>query len=180
MTRVAIIGNAGGGKSTLGRRLSQTLGIGLFPIARIQWKPGWIPASLEEIKLRSSRHSRQVGDRHGGCDSAARARTARRPRWNSASLWSRRVSIDWRFPDHSQHWQKHSNSPDRIKNPSLTLRLLRCKLGTPEVFIQTFYNVLKCLASIWYQAKSSDCVSANPLASFRLAGEDKTQRDRLH
>ena len=50
MTRVAIIGNAGGGKSTLSRRLSQALGLELFAIDRIQWKPGWIAASPEELK----------------------------------------------------------------------------------------------------------------------------------
>jgi adenylate kinase family enzyme len=51
MTRIAIIGNAGGGKSILSRRLSAALDIPLFPIDRIQWKPGWTPAAYDEIKL---------------------------------------------------------------------------------------------------------------------------------
>ena len=50
MTRVAIIGNAGGGKSTLGRMLSHALGIELFSIDLVQWKPGWVRAPLEEIQ----------------------------------------------------------------------------------------------------------------------------------
>lgn len=50
MTRVVVIGNAGGGKSTLCRKLSQTQQLPLFPIDQIQWKPGWTPASYAEIK----------------------------------------------------------------------------------------------------------------------------------
>jgi adenylate kinase family enzyme len=52
MTRIAIIGNAGGGKSTLARRLSRSLGIELFPLDQLQWQPGWVPAPLAEIKQR--------------------------------------------------------------------------------------------------------------------------------
>jgi adenylate kinase family enzyme len=50
MTRIAVIGNAGGGKSVLCHKLSKALNIPLFPIDRIQWKPGWAPASYNEIK----------------------------------------------------------------------------------------------------------------------------------
>jgi adenylate kinase family enzyme len=52
MTRVAIIGNTGGGKSTLSRKLSRALGIDLFPIDQLQWKPGWVPAPHQEIRQR--------------------------------------------------------------------------------------------------------------------------------
>jgi adenylate kinase family enzyme len=50
MTRIAVIGNAGGGKSTMCRKLSKALNIPLYPVDQIQWKPGWVPASHEEIK----------------------------------------------------------------------------------------------------------------------------------
>ena len=43
MTRVAIIGNAGGGKSTLARLLSQACGLPLHPVDHLQWRPGWQP-----------------------------------------------------------------------------------------------------------------------------------------
>ena len=49
MRRVAVIGNAGGGKSTLCGLLSRVTNLPLFPIDKIQWKPGWVPASSEEI-----------------------------------------------------------------------------------------------------------------------------------
>ena len=42
----------GGGKSTLSRKLSHALKLDLFPIDHLQWKPGWVPAPLEEIRQR--------------------------------------------------------------------------------------------------------------------------------
>ncbi len=43
MTRIAIIGNAGGGKSTLARELHALLGLPLHAIDQLQWRPGWQP-----------------------------------------------------------------------------------------------------------------------------------------
>lgn len=40
MRRVAVFGNAGGGKSTLARRLATRTGLPLFPLDLIQYKPG--------------------------------------------------------------------------------------------------------------------------------------------
>ena len=44
MKRVAIVGNAGGGKSTLGRRLAKRYGLSFFSVDQIQWLPGWVQA----------------------------------------------------------------------------------------------------------------------------------------
>jgi len=55
ITRVAVIGNAGGGKSMMCRKLSASLNIPLFPIDKIQWKPGWIPAPYAEVKTEHDR-----------------------------------------------------------------------------------------------------------------------------
>ncbi len=44
MKRVAIVGNAGGGKSTLGRRLAEQYGLPFFSVDQIQWLPGWVQA----------------------------------------------------------------------------------------------------------------------------------------
>ena len=49
MRRIAIIGNAGGGKSTLARHLGAALAIPVHEIDLLQWKPGWVPASSEEV-----------------------------------------------------------------------------------------------------------------------------------
>ena len=49
MTRVAIVGNAGGGKSTLGRRLAAKHDLPLYSVDQIQWLPGWIAVPEQEI-----------------------------------------------------------------------------------------------------------------------------------
>lgn len=46
MTRIAVIGNGGGGKTTMCRHLSHALNIPFYPIDQIQWKPGWQRASV--------------------------------------------------------------------------------------------------------------------------------------
>jgi hypothetical protein len=49
MQRIAIIGNAGGGKSILARRLGAALAIPVHEIDVLQWKPGWVPAPAAEV-----------------------------------------------------------------------------------------------------------------------------------
>jgi adenylate kinase family enzyme len=51
MTRVAVIGNAGGGKSTLCKQLSSARRLPYFAIDKIQWRPGWRPVSDDEFAL---------------------------------------------------------------------------------------------------------------------------------
>jgi hypothetical protein len=50
MQRIAIIGNAGGGKSILARKLSMMLALPVHEIDLLQWKPGWTAASAAELK----------------------------------------------------------------------------------------------------------------------------------
>ncbi len=49
MQRVAIIGNAGGGKSTLARALSVRCQLPLLEVDRLQWRPGWVSTNSDEI-----------------------------------------------------------------------------------------------------------------------------------
>jgi adenylate kinase family enzyme len=42
MTRVVVIGNAGGGKSTLARRLAEQRGLRHVEIDRLLWQDGWV------------------------------------------------------------------------------------------------------------------------------------------
>ena len=55
MMRIAVIGNAGGGKSALCRKLGLALDIPLYPIDQMQWKPGWVTAPQAEIKAQHDR-----------------------------------------------------------------------------------------------------------------------------
>ena len=47
--RVAVIGNAGGGKTTMCTKLGAHLGLEVYQLDLLQWKPGGIPAPLEEF-----------------------------------------------------------------------------------------------------------------------------------
>ena len=51
MKRVAVFGNAGGGKSTLSKRLAQITGLPLVALDRIQYKPGGEKVSDEDYKI---------------------------------------------------------------------------------------------------------------------------------
>jgi len=61
MTRVAIIGNAGGGKSTLARKLGVALGLPVYHIDLLQWKPGWVSTPLAEFDREHNRWLAQPG-----------------------------------------------------------------------------------------------------------------------
>lgn len=50
MTRIAIVGNAGGGKSLLARALGESLGLPVRVIDDVQWRPGWTPAPGEAVR----------------------------------------------------------------------------------------------------------------------------------
>ena len=47
--RIAVIGNAGGGKSTLARRIGAERGIPVHVVDDVQWLPGWVPATREIV-----------------------------------------------------------------------------------------------------------------------------------
>ncbi|MFS8110949.1 adenylate kinase [Rhizobium jaguaris] len=47
MSRIIILGNAGGGKSTLARKISKSRGLPHFEIDKLLWLEGWTPAPLD-------------------------------------------------------------------------------------------------------------------------------------
>jgi hypothetical protein len=49
VSKVAIIGNAGGGKSALARRLGQRFNLPVHVIDDVQWEAGWKPAPEEVV-----------------------------------------------------------------------------------------------------------------------------------
>ncbi len=48
MKRLAIVGCAGAGKSTLARLLGQILGLPVFHLDALFWRPGWVETPLDE------------------------------------------------------------------------------------------------------------------------------------
>lgn len=50
--RIVIIGNAGGGKSTLARQLSLARKLPHYRLDALQWNPGWVPTPKDEFDRR--------------------------------------------------------------------------------------------------------------------------------
>ncbi|GMA63199.1 DNA topology modulation protein [Alicyclobacillus fastidiosus] len=48
MKRIIVIGSPGAGKSTFSRELSRRLGLPLYHLDSLYWKPGWVERSSEE------------------------------------------------------------------------------------------------------------------------------------
>ncbi len=49
MRRILIIGSGGAGKSTLARQLGAELGLPVYHLDQLYWKPGWVKSSREEF-----------------------------------------------------------------------------------------------------------------------------------
>lgn len=47
--RIAVLGNAGSGKSTLSAKLAKETGHAMFEVDKIMWKTGWAPVSDTEF-----------------------------------------------------------------------------------------------------------------------------------
>lgn len=50
MNKVAVFGNAGGGKSTLSKKLSEIAGLPLYPLDKLKFRPGGAEVPQEEYK----------------------------------------------------------------------------------------------------------------------------------
>lgn len=51
MLRILVIGNSGGGKSTLARRLGAKLGLSVIHLDVLFWKPGWVESDDAEFRM---------------------------------------------------------------------------------------------------------------------------------
>src|SRR2546430_15578157 len=49
MQRIAVIGNGGGGKSTLARELGRHLSLPVYEVDEVQWLSGWRRAPLDAV-----------------------------------------------------------------------------------------------------------------------------------
>jgi adenylate kinase family enzyme len=50
--RILIVGNSGGGKSTLARKLGERLGLPVIHLDVLFWKPGWVESDHAEFSAR--------------------------------------------------------------------------------------------------------------------------------
>ena len=75
MSRVVILGIAGGGKSTLARRIAAALGLPLHQMDKIGWLPGWRLADNARVNAMHDRilsSSRWIIDGYGSRESMER------------------------------------------------------------------------------------------------------------
>ena len=52
MRRVSVVGNAGSGKTTIGRILAQRLAVPFVELDAVYWQPGWTPLPVEQFRRR--------------------------------------------------------------------------------------------------------------------------------
>lgn len=52
MDRILIIGPCGAGKSTLSVELGRRLGLPVFHMDKLNWKPGWVDSSKNELRAK--------------------------------------------------------------------------------------------------------------------------------
>ena len=55
MRRILIVGNSGGGKSTLARRLGEKLSLPVIHLDLIFWKPGWVEIGDDTFRVEVER-----------------------------------------------------------------------------------------------------------------------------
>ena len=55
MRRILIVGNSGGGKSTLARSLGEKLALPIVHLDVLFWKPGWVELSDDEFRVQVAR-----------------------------------------------------------------------------------------------------------------------------
>jgi len=72
MERIAVIGNAGGGKWALSRRLAARHDLPWIEIDRILWRPGWVPAPPEDYE---AEHARILAEQRWLLDGLGRRET---------------------------------------------------------------------------------------------------------
>ena len=65
MTRIALLGSAGAGKSWLGRQLAELLDVPVIHLDRLYWKPGWVATpdpEWQEIQRRERGREAWIAD----------------------------------------------------------------------------------------------------------------------
>jgi adenylate kinase family enzyme len=127
MKRILIIGNSGGGKSTLARRLGGKLGVPVIHLDVLFWKPGWVEREDEEFRTAVARALQQPnwvcdGDFSSSLD--LRAPMADTIVWIDQPRWLCLTRVIWRIVKY-----RHGDRPDMTE-------------GCGETFDLQFYSYI--------------------------------------
>lgn len=99
MKRIMIVGQPGGGKSTLARAIRKRTGLPVYHIDQIHWKPGWIERDKDEkTTLCHEIHARERWIFEGGHSVTWPERLERCDTlvWIDTPLWKRTCRFFWR------------------------------------------------------------------------------------
>ncbi|MEM8781628.1 MAG: AAA family ATPase [Planctomycetota bacterium] len=120
MQRICVIGPCGAGKSTFARALGERLGLPGVHMDRLQWKPGWVESSREELERQLCEvlaEPRWVID--GNYSGTMPMRFARAdtvvfldlPRWVCRWRVIKRTVLGWR----RTRWDMNRGCPERLE-----------------------------------------------------------------
>jgi len=84
LTRIAVVGTSGSGKTTVARKISEILGVPHIELDALYWRPGWVEAPEEEFKQAILEATR--GDEWVTCGNYRFAREV---------LWGRVDTVVW-------------------------------------------------------------------------------------
>lgn len=121
MKRILIVGNSGGGKSTLARRLGQKLGVPVVHLDLLFWKAGWTESADVEFRSNVARALQQPawvcdGDFSSSLD--LRAPLADTIIWIDQSRWLCLFRAVWRLVQY-----RHGDRPDMAEGCRETVDL---------------------------------------------------------
>jgi adenylate kinase family enzyme len=130
--RVTIIGNSGGGKSTLAKRLGRELGVEVYEVDKMLWKPNWVEAPEDEYN-------------------SVHAKTISRSAWIIEGL-GRKDSIDSRlassthivlvdFPLWQHYWLAAKRELDWIKGDKSDLPAGMSEPPPTKALFETIWNL---------------------------------------
>ena len=127
MKRIMVIGNAGGGKSTLSHKLSKKKNLPYFSIDDIQWKTDWSPTPIEEY---NSQHQKIISsnswliDGYGSWESVLeRIEAADTIIYVSHSIW---IHYWWSTKRQIKSiLRRQSNTPEKCLPLSMTFQLYK-------------------------------------------------------
>lgn len=134
MTKVAVIGNAGGGKSTLCRRLGQAKRLPHYYVDLIQWQPNWIPTPADDVSRKLAdilQEERWIIDGWGDWDSIEK-------RFSSADTI---IMVD--MPLYYHYWWSIKRQIKNIFQPREDLPPNCPMLGKSKQLLQTIAYVHK-------------------------------------
>jgi hypothetical protein len=114
MPRIVVIGNAGGGKSTVARELATARGLPHVEIDRLLWQDGFAPTDVYERQHADPRRVQYHGDAKGVLKKAAASSHHVLDKSAEATKQENSACDHWEMRQHKRgHSSKYNDQKDR-------------------------------------------------------------------